>query len=537
MGPSVTLPLFAPDAAGPRLRPYQQEAVAAIEGRWGAGDRSTLLVLSTGLGKTVIFSEAARRAAERGIRTLVIAHRTELIQQAAEKLAACGLDVGIEQAEQRAARHTVVVATVQTLQRRRLAGWAPDHFGLVVVDEGHHSIGATYRAILGHFASAKVLGVTATPDRGDGKAMGAVFDSVAYRMEIAAGIKQGWLSPIKAKRVVVDGLDLSAVRTVAGDLNQGDLDLAMRAPEAVHGVAEPLADLSRGRPTLAFCVTVEHAHAVAEAVNQIAPGTAVALDGTAQREHRAAVLRRFMAGEIRVLVNCQLYTEGFDAPLVSCVAIVRPTKSRSLYAQMVGRGTRLSPGKSSLLVLDFAGVAGRHKLVGPADVLAGEDLDDETRKELEDRMTGGEPEDVLLALDDVRETQRQLRARPAPIAWTSIEVDLFGDLDAGLREDWVGVPITEQQREALDRRGVDVARMDKAQAAALIEAMRSRQAAGLCTLKQAKVLARWGIPVDRLTFEEASGLIDALARQSWKPSPTWVQSARARAEQVGREQA
>lgn len=531
----MTLPLFSRAPSGPELRPYQHASVEAVLQRWEAGDRSTLLVLATGLGKTICFSEVVRRLAEQGTRSLVLAHRSELIEQAADKLESLGLDVGIEQAEQRAALHSVVVGSVATMQRARLARWAPDHFGLVVIDEAHHAAAASYRSILRHFAGAKVLGVTATPDRGDGKGLGKLFDSVAFRLEIAEGIKQGWLAPISATRVVVDGLDLSAVRTTAGDLNQGDLDLAMRAPAAVQGVAEPLAKLSAQRPTLAFCVTVEHAHAVAEAVNGLAPGAAEALDGTASREHRAEVLRRYQTGRTRILINCALFTEGFDAPSTACVAIVRPTKSRALYAQMVGRGTRLAPGKTGCLVLDFAGLAGKHRLVGPADVLAGGELDDEVRAELELRLAGGG--DVLLAIDEATEAVKKRRERPAPepIKWTSMEVDLFGDLDGVLREDWIGVPVTVEQRAFLDQRGIDYSRLDKASASAMIGAVRDRQQAGLCTYKQARVLDRWGISAARLSFADASGFIDGLARQGWKPSSEWVDRARERAEQIGRQ--
>ena len=533
----MTLSLFARAATGPQLRPYQEQAVAAILGRWEAGDRSTLLVLATGMGKSRVFAEVVHEFAARGARSLVLAHRTELIEQAADHLERMGLDIGIEQADKRAAHHAVVVGSVQTMQRGRLERWPRDHFGLVVADECHHSISASWRAILEHFADAKILGVTATPDRADKKGLGRLFDSVALRIEIAEGIKGGWLAPITARRVVVEGLDLSAVRTTAGDLNQSDLDLAMRAPAAVHGVAAPLVELSAGRPTLAFGVTVEHAHALAAAINQLAPGTAAALDGGSPREHRAQVIRRYQAGEIRVLVNCALFVEGFDAPATACVAMVRPTKSRALYAQMLGRGTRTAPGKTDCVVLDFAGIAGRHRLVGPADVLAGKELGEAVRAEIERRLGGGQ-HDVLGVIEEVEyeevERQRRERAKPTPIAWTSTVVDLYGDLDGALREEWIGKPVIPQQSEFLEGRGVDVDHLDRAQAAALIDAMRARQAAGLCTYKQGRVLARHGIPVENLDFHEASRLIDGLIAQKWRPSPMWIEQARQRAAQTAR---
>lgn len=521
--------MFSEGARAHRLRPYQVEAVEAIRSRWTAGDRATLLVLATGLGKTTVFAEVAKQFAGQGKRSLVIAHRSELVTQATARIASLGLDVAVEQAGKRAGRsYSVVVGSVQTLQGRRLERWSPDHFGLVVVDEAHHTAAVTYRRILDHFASAKVLGVTATPDRGDKKALGALFQSTAYRLEIAEGIKQGYLSPIRAQRVVVDGLDLSAIRTTAGDLNQGDLDLAMRAPAAVHGVAEPIVKLSQGRPTLAFGVTVEHARALAAAVNEMEPGAADCLDGTSHDDVRAAVLRRFARGEVRILFNCALFTEGFDAPHTACIALARPTKSRALYAQMVGRGTRLADGKTDCLVLDFAGMAGRHKLIGPADVLAGEDLADDVRQELEEMLAGGDV-DVMEAIADAQEAvaeRKRPKPKPPAIKWSAMEVDLFGDLGAAVNPDWVGKPITDRQREILLERGVDIARLDRADASALIEAMRERWKEGLCTLKQARVLTRWGLPVERLPFAVARELLDRLAQMRWRPSSDWVEQAR-----------
>lgn len=498
-------------------------------------DRLFLLGDFTVTHNTTCFAEVARMTVANGGRVLVVAHRTELLDQAKARLESFGLDVGVEQAGRRAGSHSVVVASVQTMQRARLKRWRPDRFELVVIDEAHHAAAKSYRTIIDHFATAKILGVTATPDRSDGAGLRVLFDSMAYRYEIAEAIRDGWLSPITARRVVVDGLDLSAVRTTAGDLNQGDLDLAMRAPEAVHGVAAPLVELSEDRQTLAFTVTVEHAHAIAEAVNEIAPGSAVALDGGSDKDHRAAVLRRFHAGDIRVLVNCALFTEGFDAPATSCIAIARPTKSRALYAQMVGRGTRLAPGKEDCRILDFAGIAGKHSLIGPADVLAGRELDDDERAEVEALLGGGPPQDVLLAIDEAEDRARVKRERkkPDPIAWSSVAIDLFGDaLMQGHRAEWAGVEMTAAQADYLERKGVELDALDKAKAASLIEALRDRQRNDLCTYKQANILGRHGINAAALSFKAASELIDGLARNRWKPTTTWLDMARERASEA-----
>ena len=238
--------------SGPELRPYQLTAIEKIRERFAAGDRATLLILATGLGKTVVFADVARRTVERGGRALILAHRGELLDQARAKLEALGLSVELEKASEHAGDAPVVVASVQTLRGDRLASWPADAFRLIVIDEAHHSAAKSYRDIADHFEAARILGVTATPDRLDGKGLGDLFDSVAVRYELRDAIRDGWLSPLKAQRVHVAGLDLSKVRTVAGDLNQGDLDLACRVPEAISGIADPLLKLSGERQTLLF---------------------------------------------------------------------------------------------------------------------------------------------------------------------------------------------------------------------------------------------------------------------------------------------
>jgi superfamily II DNA or RNA helicase len=216
-----------------------------------------------------------------------------------------------------------------------------------------------------HFATARVLGVTATPRRADGKALADVFESVAFRMELREGIAGGWLAPITARRVVVESVDLSRVETRAGDFAQEHLAEAMDTERAIQGVVRPLLELAGERKTLVFAVDVSHAYALAEAINRIRPGAARAAHGELGADGRRALLADFRRGAFQFLANVQLYTEGFDEPAVECVAIARPTKSLGLYQQIVGRGTRLSPetGKRDLLLLDFTGAAGRHRLI------------------------------------------------------------------------------------------------------------------------------------------------------------------------------
>lgn len=375
------------------LRPYQTAAISAALAALEV-QRSALIVHATGCGKTVLMAHLAEAFAKRGQRVLVIAHREELLIQARTKISAwTGLKIGMERAGEKAKRTTaaasrdfihlhqpIVVASIQTLsQPNRLATWAPDEFGLVMVDESHHALAGSYLRVLEHFAGAKVIGVTATPDRGDDLALGQVFESVAHSYGIREAIDDGFLSPIRQHAVIVEGLDFSKCRTTAGDLNGGDLDRIMREEEHLHAVADPIFQLAGDRPTLTFASSVEHATLLADQLNRRAggentPKSARALSGETPAEERASTLVAFSRGEFQHLVNCALFLEGYDEPRISCVAVARPTKSRALYAQMLGRGTRLSPetGKADCLVIDFVGNAGRHSLISPLDIFEGD---------------------------------------------------------------------------------------------------------------------------------------------------------------------
>jgi superfamily II DNA or RNA helicase len=525
------------------LRPYQVEAVARIDAELAA-NRATLLLLPTGCGKTIVFCEVIRRAVARGERALVLAHRGELLDQAAAKLRAAGIArVGVEKAEQRADGEPVVVASVQTLRGRRLAEIAPDAFGLVVVDEAHHAPAKGYRAVLRHFSAAKVLGVTATADRLDGKGLGAVFDSVAYEYSIRDAIRQGYLAPIAAKRVHVEGMDLSRVRTLAGDLNQGDLARALMSERCVREIAHPLCELAGDRKTVVFAVNVAHAEAVTAVLNSQRRSCARWLSGDISDAERRQVLADYRAGRFQFLANCALLTEGWDEPSVSCVAIARPTMSRALYTQMVGRGTRLYPGKRDLLVLDFVGNSGRHRLISTADVLAGQTVADDdvaTAAELLAKLLPSldalEMAEAFIAADRERaeaeaaEAERQAaRANaaayaehprwpdlpPAVTAFITEDVDPFAgddDLDIGPVSDapWARREATPRQRACLQRFGLRApTELTAGQASAIIDMLIARAKAGFCTIKQARLLRRLGhASPEQLTKSQASRLID-----------------------------
>jgi len=481
------------------LRPYQSAAIAAIRERYAEGDRGTLLVLPTGTGKTVVFAEVARRVVAGGGRVLILAHRAELLEQAANKLDAVGVRAGIEQAGRRGGSADVVVASVQTLRRSRLECWPTDSFSLIVVDEAHHAPATTYRTVLDYFAAARVLGVTATPDRLDGAALGGIFDSVAYSYELRDAIRDGWLARIEARKVRLE-VNLDEVHTRAGDLDLRELEERYGTGAAVKAVVDPLRELAPDKRTILFAISVAHASLLADAINEHEPGAARMVSGDTPYDERVEIVADFRSGRLRVLVNCQIATEGFDVPEIECVGIARPTKSRGLYCQMLGRGTRLAPGKESVLVLDFVGLTTRHRLVTPADILAGKATPPDALAAARERDG-----DVLDALEDeVGQAKERAKREPWHVTrWRAELVDVFGDLPQ--IEPW-HEPATQAQRAAIERAGIAAPpELTKKAASALIEGIVGRHRNGLCTYKQLKFLRKRGVTnAAGLTFEEAN---------------------------------
>lgn len=422
-----------------RLRDYQREACKAVFDSLNE-HASTLVVMATGLGKTVLFSEVALRWPKELGRVLVIAHREELIFQAAEKIGHhTDETVSIEMGEHREqagmmGKSKVLVASVQTLARpKRIAKFDPKEFGLIVIDEAHHAPASTYRQVIDHFAQNpkfRVLGVTATPKRKDNAAMGAIFQSVAYDMGIRRGIDAGWLVNIQQRYIVVEGLDFSHCKRTAGDLNEKDLSQAMmgddqeRAERMLHAVVAPTVKEAQGRPTLVFGVTVEHAQRLTEIFNRYPGVTAECVTGNTPSEIRKEVIGRYKAGTTQVLVGVGVFTEGFDAVETAVVAIARPTSSEALYVQMIGRGTRplaktvdlyatpelrkeavANSRKPHVTVLDFVGNSGKHKLISVVDVLAGE-MDADVLLAVRERLTK-ETGNVDAVVSEEKEKKRQ----------------------------------------------------------------------------------------------------------------------------------
>jgi hypothetical protein len=340
-----------------KLRPYQQECIDTILRK---GDGRYLCCLATGMGKTVIFANIPRCG-----NTLILSHRQELVMQ---PLRYFDCETAVEMGESRGSRMgspvaPVTSASIQTMIRR-VDCYDPEAFHTIIVDEAHHAASESYRKVLDYFTPKRLLGFTATPNRADGHGLEHVFDEIIFRKDLRYGIENGYLSPIKCKRVNI-GYDLRGVAVRMGDYSSKDLDRVVNVDKCNDAIAEIVQNIAE-LPCLIFAVDVEHAKAIAERI----PG-AVAL--SAESKDRNEVVGKYKRGEVQVLVNCALFTEGTDLPNTRTVIIARPTKSAGLYTQMVGRGTRLADGKDHCLLIDCVGVSNMPLCTAPT--LLGLDLD------------------------------------------------------------------------------------------------------------------------------------------------------------------
>ena len=332
------------------LRPYQRECLDIIQQQ---PPGSYLCNLSTGLGKTIIFTNIPRQG-----RVLVLAHREELVRQPA-KYYDC--PVGFEIAKDTSHGEEVIIASVQSLVRR-LNRFAPHDFDMLITDECHHAAASTYKKIYDYFHPRLHLGFSATVNRGDKIRLSDVFQKIIFQRDLRWGIQNKYLCDILCKRVDI-GYDLRAVHTRNGDYAPGELD------EAMEGTADAIAQTYREHAagaTLIFAVSVHQAEEIAGRIK----GAVVV---TGETKDRAAIIEAFTAGEIPCIVNCMVFTEGTDIPRVETVIVARPTQSESLYAQMVGRGLRLYPGKEQLVLIDCVGITGKASLC-TAPSLLGLDL-------------------------------------------------------------------------------------------------------------------------------------------------------------------
>ena len=480
------------------LRKYQEEARESIQQEWAEGRKKTLLVLPTGCGKTIVFAKVIEDRVRMGERVLVLAHRSELLDQASDKLfKSTGLQTSLEKASSTSigSWNRVVVGSVQTLQQpKRLAKFEKDHFDSIVVDEAHHCISDGYQRVLSHFDSANVLGVTATPDRGDMRNLGTYFDSLAYEYTLPQAIKEGYLSPIKALTIPLN-LDLSSVSMSQGDFKASDVGNAL--DPYLEQIANEMMEHCKDKKTVVFLPLVNTSKKFRDILNS----------------------KGFKAAEVN--------GESKDR-----VVVLRPTKVRSLYSQMVGRGTRLHPGKTHLLLLDFLWHTEKHELCRPAHLIAENEEVAKAMVERTEENTGAEFE--LLELEEVAkedvtaqreealakqlaEMRKRKRKLVDPLQFEmSIHAE---DLTSYVPSfGWEMSPPSDKQLQTLERLGIlpdEVGNAGKAQM--ILDRLSKRQSEGLTTPKQIRLLERYGFRnVGMWQFEAASKLINRIAANGWR---------------------
>lgn len=488
------------------LRPYQQEAVRAINEKWDEWQRE-LLVLPTGCGKTVVFNTIAN---QRPGRTLILAHREELIEQARDKYQRMfGELPGKIKAQENDIRR-VTVGSIQTMMRRDYAG----AFDTVIIDEAHHAVSPSYQKLLTQLPDAKVLGVTATPDRGDKKSLARYFEGIAYEYSLKTAVTEGYLCDIKAKTIPLE-IDMTNVKISVGDFQVDSI--ADTLEPYLPQIAESIIREASARKTVVFCPLIS----IAQELAGMIPG-AKEVNGTSA--DRKEILDWFdKAEQGAVLCNAMLLTEGWDCPSCDCVVVLRPTKIRSLYCQMVGRGTRLSPGKENLLILDFLWLSGKHNLCKPA-CLASDNVED---VETVTKASKDEEIDLFGAVTDAEEARR--RALAEALARQKRKksklvnpLELFSLLDdIGLADyeptfKWEEDDATRKQVEVLQRFGVDADGISKGYACAVMDRLIGRSKRNMATIKQIRALKKFGYEPADWTFEQASKKLSALSAVGWQ---------------------
>lgn len=514
------------------LRPYQQQAKDAIFSEWENGIKKTLLVLPTGCGKTIVFAKVAEECVKGGSRVLILAHRGELLDQAADKIGkSTGLGCATEKAEQTClgSWFRIVVGSVQSMMReKRLNQFPNDYFNTIIIDEAHHCISDSYQKVLRHFPDAEVLGVTATPDRGDMQNLGTVFESLAYEYTLPKAIKEGYLSPIKAVTIPLK-IDMSAVGVQAGDFKSGDIATAL--DPYLESIAEEMEKYCSNKKTVVFLPLVKTSQKFRDILNNHGFKAA---EVNGDSKDRAEILEAFDKDQYNVLCNSMLLTEGWDCPSVDCIVVLRPTKVRSLYCQMVGRGTRLSPetNKDHLLLLDFLWHTERHELCHPASLIcesaevaqkmtenmekdAGCVIDiEEAEKTASEDVIAQREEALAKQLAEMKRRKKRL-VDPLQFEMSIQAEDLSGYVPAF---GWEMAPPSDGQKKTLEKLGILPDAIENAgKASKILDRLDKRRREGLTTPKQIRFLESRGFQhVGTWQFETAKNMIDRIAGNGWR---------------------
>ena len=548
-----------------KLRNYQNAASLAVFKEWESVT-STLVVMPTGTGKTILFADIIQEMQPR--RAMVLAHRSELIWQARDKIQrVTGLRVDVEMGEYKSRVDKdffhpdaqVIVSTIQTHTAGgdgggRMTKFNPDDFGLLIIDEAHHGLSDSYRRTIDYYRrnpNLKILGVTATPDRGDEEALGQIFETVAFDYEILDAIKDGWLVPIEQQMVTVSGLDFSSIKTVAGDLSGSELAAVMESEKNLHGVASSSIEIIGSKRGIGFASSVNHAEILSNIFNRHRAGFSACISAQTNMDERKKIISDFSAGRIQFLWNCAVFTEGFDDSGVEIIVMARPTKSRALYAQMAGRATRPHESiahklndcpvnamrrsmiarscKPSCLIIDFVGNSGKHKLMTTADILGGNVSDEIVEAAIASaKKSGGRVrmdksiEDEEKRAEERKQKELEEQARKAKLVvkskFSSQKVDPFDvfDIKPAKPRGWdEGKQLSSKMQNVLRKAGFNPDELDYAKAKQLVGVLIDRWDKHLCSIKQAAVLKKFNFDPN-VTFEVAKATIDKIAASGWK---------------------
>lgn len=527
-----------------KLRPYQEKAISAVSNEFAKADiNSTLIVLATGCGKTIVFSNIAKNEVQRGGRVLILAHRGELLDQAIDKLyKATGIRAGLEKADVTSDTdidtppYTVVVGSVQSMKsQKRLKRFSPSEFSLIVIDECHHALTGTYRAVIDYFSKAKLLGVTATPDRGDLRSLGEVFSSIAFEYSIVEAIKDGYLSPIHVQTIPLR-IDLTGVSKQAGDYQAAGLGSAL--VPYLHQICREIKTRCAERKTIVFTPLISISREMVEIFKE--EGISEVREVNGESADRADTLEWFSkADKGCVLLNSMLLTEGYDEPSVDAIVVLRATKVRSLFVQMVGRGTRLSPetGKKNLLLLDFLWLTQSHDLCRPACLISDNPQVCEEVTKKQEKKAGSEEMEISPEL--IEETESEFTKKCKDTLAKRLEAQRYkkGKLfDALQFAELTGVtelknlPTTLQENDRptleqfdkLEKLGLACPGSATA-AEQLYTAYQNRVDKGLSTAAQIRLLESRGFKnVKDWTNAGATKTIRCIAAAGWNRVPAWM---------------
>lgn len=544
--PAPVLPVIPPLS----LRYYQQEAREGVHDVHSRLIRGALVELPTGTGKSRLAGALCWDEHVAGGRTLILTPTITLTRQMYKDMRALGLRVGMEQASNHCERPLppVVIACIDSMKGKRLESFKADDFTLVITDETHRCVSPKFAAVYKHFESARLAGLTATPDRADGVSLANVYGDVAYRMTMMRAIKEDWLVPLRFKTARTN-FDPRQLKTLAGEVDAGSVAAELVRSGLLHEAARTLGELHEGERTVAFLPTVHSSQAfVAELEARGIPAAHV--DASTPEQHRDEVVAQFVAGTIRVISNVGIFIEGWDCPSASVVAILNPTKSRSRIAQMIGRCTRKAPGKTSALIIDFCpGRMKKGRLASPADALAGKMLPDDVFDHVGDEgelLEAIEKAETTAAEIQEREAKRKeraekKRARRLELAKLARERDFryqvethdaadildgSGNGHSDVFERAVTRPASEEQVNRLLAWGLPkdrVSAMTASEANKVISQMIGRAKAGMASYKQLKWIRSY-VPVSDNTPMTVAGQAIEYIKRSRRPDPKVLSS-------------